>query len=87
MKQKWIVGLMGLMGLVCLAGCGKEHQCKCEKTDVDAGYDENMVFVLDGSIDCENITEMAFEEHVSSEGGTSLRRVEVHKVKCRSYGD
>lgn len=86
MKKMFYV--LAFAGVVMLTGCGKEHQCKCLKTDLEEGaFDENMVFVLDGSIDCDNITEMAFEEHVSVEGGTSLRRVEVHKVKCRSYGD
>ena len=83
------MGVVGLMGLVVLAGlssCSKEHQCKCVTTDIED--DGNLkVFVLEGSVSCEDITEMAFEEHVSVEGGTSLRRVDVHKVKCRDYGD
>lgn len=84
MKKTLIV----VAAFLVLVGCSKKHQCKCEKTD--APYDvseQNMVFDLEGSVSCENITEMAFEEHVSIEGGTTLRRVEVHKVNCRSYGD
>lgn len=86
--MKKLIYVLAAAGVMVLAGCGKEHQCKCEKTDApDDVTEQNMVFVLEGSVSCENITEMAFEEHVSVEGGTTLRRVEVHKVKCRSYGD
>lgn len=89
MKKKVFIGFAALMGLVAVAGlsgCGKEHQCKCVTTDVE---DDGLLkyFVVEGSIACEDITEMAFEEHVATEGGTSLQRVEVHKVSCRSYGD
>lgn len=89
MKKKVLVGVMGLLGLVGMLGlssCSKEHQCKCVTTDVP---DDGLLkyFVVEGSIACEDITEMAFEEHVSVEGGTSLDTVEVHKVSCRSYGD
>ncbi|MBQ6741544.1 MAG: hypothetical protein IJR04_03030 [Bacteroidales bacterium] len=86
--MKKMIYLLAVAGMVVFAGCSKEHRCKCEKTDVEAGaLDENMVFTLEGSVGCDNITEMAFEEHVSVEGGMSLRRVDVHKVKCRDYGD
>lgn len=85
-KRLFFAGVMCMVGLAGLAGCSKEHQCKCETTDVE---DDGTlkVFVLEGSISCEDITEMAFEKHVSIEGGTTLERYEVHKVKCRSYGD
>ena len=85
--MKKLIYVLAVAGGMVLTGCGKEHQCRCEKTDVESGWDENMVFVLDGSVSCENITEMAFEVHESVEGGTTLRRVEEHKVKCRDYGD
>ena len=86
--MKKIFYVMAVAGVMVLAGCSKSHQCKCEKTDAPDDVSEmNMIFDLDGSISCSNITEMAFEEHVSVEGGTTLRRVEVHKVKCRDYGD
>lgn len=89
MKKKILVctvAMMGLVGLMGLSSCSKEHQCKCVTTDVP---DDGLLkyFVVEGSIACEDITEMAFEEHVSTENGTSLHRVEVHKVSCRSYGD
>lgn len=89
MKKKVFIGIIGLMGLAGIAGlssCSKEHKCKCVTTDVQ---DDGLLkyFVVDGSISCDDITEMAFEEHVSVEGGTSLHRVDVHKVKCREYGD
>lgn len=81
-----VIGLAGLVGLMGLSSCSKEHQCKCVTTDVQ---DDGLLkyFVVEGSISCEDITEMSFEEHISVEGGTSLHRVEVHKVSCRSYGD
>ena len=85
MKKRYL--LLAVLALLAVA-CNKEHQCKCEKVDAPDDVSElNMVFVLDGAISCDNITEMAFEEHVSVEGGTTLRRVDVHKVKCRDYGD
>lgn len=84
--MKKIMYMMAVAGVLALAGCSKEHQCKCVTTDVED--DGNLkVFVLEGSIACEDIKEMALEEHVSVEGGTTLTRVEVHKVDCRSYGD
>lgn len=84
--MKKIVFLLAAVGMLTLVGCNKEHQCKCETTDIED--DGNLkVFVVEGSIACEDITEMAFEEHVSVEGGSTLQRVEIHKVKCRSFGD
>lgn len=76
------MGLVCLMGLAGLSSCSKEHQCKCVTTDVE---DDGLLkyFVVEGSIACEDITEMAFEEHHDG----SLREVEVHKVSCRRYGD
>ena len=85
--MKKIVMMMSAVAVLFLAaGCNKEHSCKCMTTDVE---DDGTlkVFVIDGSVDCESITEMAFEEHIAAEGGGSLERVDVHKVKCRSYGD
>jgi hypothetical protein len=84
--MKKLFYMLAVAGVMTLAGCSKEHQCKCVTTDVQ---DDGLLkyFVVEGSIACEDITEMAFEEHVSVEGGTSLQRVEVHKVSCRSYGD
>ena len=73
--MKKLFYMLAVAGVMTLAGCSKEHQCKCVTTDIE------------GSVSCEDITEMAFEEHVSVEGGTTLRTVDVHKVNCRSYGD
>ncbi|MBR1766920.1 MAG: hypothetical protein IJ745_07815 [Bacteroidales bacterium] len=73
-------------GVMLLVACGKEHQCKCVTTDVpDDGTLK--VLVMDGSISCDDIKEMAFEEHVTSGGGNRLRTVDVHQVECRSYGE
>ena len=86
--MKKVLSVLAVASVMMLVGCSKEHQCKCEKVDAPDDVSElNMVFVLDGAISCDKITEMAFEEHVSVEGGTTLRRVDVHKVKCRDYGD
>jgi len=73
MKKRLLVGVMGLvclMGMAGLSSCSKEHQCKCVTTDVE---DDGLLkyFVV------------AFEEHHDG----SLQEVEVHKVSCRSYGD
>ena len=82
--MKKVLSVLAVASVMMLVGCSKEHQCKCEKVDAPDDVSElNMVFVLDGAISCDNITEMA----LSVEGGTTLRRVDVHKVKCRDYGD
>lgn len=82
--KKIVLTFVAALALLAV-GCSKEHQCKCVTTDVE---DDGLLkyFVVDGSISCDDITEMAFEEHISVEGGTSLHRVEVHKVSCRDYG-
>ena len=83
MKKKFIAIAL-LAAALAAVGCGKDHQCKC----VPEGGDNNhleIVFV-GPSIDCEDITETAFEERYTTEDGIhSLRRVEKHKVKCRDY--
>ncbi|MBO4586791.1 MAG: hypothetical protein J5677_03115 [Bacteroidales bacterium] len=82
-KIVWVMAAS--MVLMMAAGCSKSHQCKCVTTDIE---DDGTlkIFEVEGSISCDNITEMAFEEHVAAEGGGTLQRVEVHQVKCRDYG-
>ncbi|MGX8713653.1 MAG: hypothetical protein ACSW8I_08255 [bacterium] len=79
--------LFALAAVFCLfAACSKEHQCKCELVD---GYEDNTtlnIFYLDGSLDCEDITEMSFEEHTTSEE-VPLEHVKIRNVKCRDYGN
>ena len=83
MKKRYLL-LAGVVALMAV-GCNKEHQCKCTLVD---GYEDNTtenIFYLEGSISCEDITEMSYEEHVAAEGVNSLERVRVRKVKCRDY--
>lgn len=85
--KKNIVFIFCAAGLL-FAACGKDHQCKCFKTDNPDDVNESeMIFYLDGSTACEDIKEMAFEEHVATEGVNSLHRVDVHPVNCRDYGE
>ena len=50
----------------------------------DLGLPNLPVMVVDHSMSCSDITEMALEEKYVTEDGThSLRRIEVHKVTCR----
>lgn len=70
------------------AGCSKEHQCKCEIIDAEYIPDNDYrVFIVDGSISCEDITEMSFEERYATESSISVHHVDVLKVKCRDYGN
>ena len=86
MKKK-ILPLMMVALTLALAGCAKDKQCKCFTTDVpDDGLLK--VLVVDGSMKCDDISEMAIEEKVQDENGNyTLRRTEVHKVKCRDYAE
>ncbi|MBO7100928.1 MAG: hypothetical protein J6V98_02780 [Bacteroidales bacterium] len=70
-----------------LAGCAKDKQCKCVTTDVpDDGLLK--VLVVDGGMNCSDIVEMAIEVKDRDENGNyTLRRTEVHKVKCRDYAE
>lgn len=84
MKKKYLFFALPLIAL--LGACNKEHQCKCELVE---GYEDGTtqnVFYLDGSLDCEDITEMSFEEHTNS-GNPPLEHTKIRKVKCRVYGD
>ncbi|MBR4772816.1 MAG: hypothetical protein IK010_00110 [Bacteroidales bacterium] len=84
MKKK-ILPLM--IVVLSLAGCAKDKQCKCVTTDVpDDGLLK--VLVVDGGMKCSDIVEMAIEVKDRDENGNyTLRRTEVHKVKCRDYAE
>lgn len=86
MKKK-IFSLMIVALTLVMAGCAKDKQCKCVTTDVpDDGLLK--VLVVDGGMKCSDITEMAIEQKVQDENGNyTLRRNEVHKVKCRDYAE
>ena len=75
------------MALCIFTACSKEHQCKCELVDgYEDGTEEN-IFYLDGSLDCEDIHEMSFEEHTVNNPSAPLEHVNIRKVKCRDYGN
>lgn len=84
MKKK-ILPLM--IVVLSLAGCAKDKQCKCITTDEpDDGLLK--VLVVDGNMKCSDIVEMAVEVKDRDENGNyTLRRTEVHKVKCRDYAE
>lgn len=87
MKRKiMIVAGVALMTLLA-AACNKERQCKCVTTDVPDNGLLKIMFV-DNGMKCENITEMAFEEHIVTEDGQhSLTRTDIHTVSCRDYAE
>ncbi len=87
MKKK-IFMAMSIAAVAMLAvSCGKEHQCKCVATEgEDLG--KLHILVVDQSLKCSDITEMAFEKKVVSEDGSqTLVRYDSYKVNCRDYGD
>lgn len=79
--------LLAFGTLLVLASCSKERQCKCSYADEDNSL--KFIFV-DNGMNCENITEIAEEVHVTETTTMpprhTLDTVNVHKVKCRSYG-
>lgn len=78
---------MGLLAAgVLFAACNREHECKCTYTSIE--NDQLFkVFVVDGSISCEDIVMMGYEEHIATEQGQSLRRVDTLRMECRDFGD
>lgn len=80
MKTRLILPALALLALVA-TGCGKERNCEC--TVEDATYNYNPLIVVDHSMKCSDITEMALEEkYVTDDGTHSLHRTEVHQVSC-----
>ena len=69
------------------ASCAKDHQCKCETTDIT---DDGLLKIMTvaGSLSCDAISQMGFEvKYVDTASNVqSLRREEVHSVKCIDYG-
>ncbi len=87
MKKRYVfLGL--LVAGTLFAACDKEHQCKCFKADIpDDVIETEMIFTIDGSTSCDDLILMGYEEHVATEGGQTLHRVDTHPLKCREYGD
>lgn len=81
MKKKKLLPVLALTALM-VVSCGKERHCECTVEDVVTNY--NPLLIVDHSMNCGDITEMALEEkYVTADGVHSLRRTEVHKVSCR----
>ena len=88
MKQKVIrpvfvifffASLLAVLG----TACSREHQCKCTNSD-NPNDEQFKVFVVDGSISCDDLEMMAVEEH---DDNSSLRRVDTVRLKCRDFGE
>lgn len=80
MKKKVILPALALLALVA-AGCSKERRCECILDDASVSH--NPILVIDNGMRCSDISEMAIEEkYVTDDGTHSLRRIEVHSVKC-----
>lgn len=86
MKKKYLFFAMLAAGAILSVACGREHKCKCFYADdpTDVQY---KVFVVDGSISCEDIVMMGYEEHVATEGVNSLHRVDTVRINCRDFGE
>lgn len=86
MKKHLLLASAAFIAFAGLVSCGREHKCKCFYTDdpTDAQY---KVFVVDGSIDCEDFVMMGYEEHVATEGVNSLHRVDTVRINCRDFGE
>ncbi|MBP5677193.1 MAG: hypothetical protein J6W88_01705 [Bacteroidales bacterium] len=79
--------LVAAVAVVLFASCAKERQCKCVYTEND---DTKLkIFVVDRSLKCSSITEVAEEEKYNdpNTGEHGLVRTEVHKVSCRDYDE
>lgn len=80
-KNRLLLPALAVLALLATA-CGKEKQCLCYYEDVDAYY-EKTIFVGPG-IDCEDISEVAYEERVTTEEGEhTLVRYDEHIIHCR----
>lgn len=80
-KIRLIVPAMAVLALLA-ASCGKEKQCLCYYEDVDSYY-EKTIFVGPG-LDCEDISEVSFEERVTTDEGVhTLERYDEHIAHCR----
>lgn len=82
--MKKIIMTLAVFAALLVAGCAKEHQCKCETAE--AGNASQRILTIDGQMKCESITELGVEEkYVTADGVHSLRRTEMQKVNCRPY--
>ena len=82
--KKIVLTLASIALLAMFSACGKEHKCMCTYADGQDEVNSLNVLLVDGSIQCEDISEFAFEEHMTTEDGVqTLHHVNVHKVNCR----
>ena len=80
MKKRLLFPALALLALT-FASCNKERNCECIVEDGDYNY--NPVMVVDHSMKCSDITEMAIERKIQgADGEPTLERIEVHKVSC-----
>lgn len=85
MKKKYLfLSFLVIGGL--FTSCSREHQCKCFYSD-DPNDEQFKVFVVDGSISCDDFVMMGYEEHVATEGVNSLQRVDTLRIHCRDFGE
>ena len=86
MKKKYLFFAMLTMGILLSVACSREHECKCTYSN-NPNDEQFKVFVVDGSISCDDLVMMGYEEHVATEGVNSLRRVDTIRINCRDFGD
>lgn len=85
--KKILYSIAAMTLLLGVSSCGKVHECKCVNADGTAAPNELNILSVDGGINCEDITEFAYERHTTIDGVQTLEHVEVHKVNCRDYGE
>jgi hypothetical protein len=86
MKKKYLFFVLLAMGMVASVACSREHQCKCFYSD-NPNDDQYKVFVVDGSISCDDFEMMGYEVHVATEGVNSLQRIDTLRIHCRDFGE
>ena len=85
-NKKYLFFALMAAGMLLSVACSREHKCKCFYAD-DPNDVQYKVFVVDGSISCEDIVMMGYEEHVATEGVNSLHRVDTVRINCRDFGE
>ena len=85
-NKKYLFFALLAAGMLFSVACSREHQCKCTYSN-DPNDNQFKVFTVDGSISCDDLVMMGFEEHVATEGVNSLHRVDTVRINCREFGE
>ncbi len=78
MKKISIIALF--VAFVCVS-CVKERTCGCTATEVANASQE--LLTVDGSINCEDVTTMGFDEMIGGEYVTSVQKVNCVELSVK----